>query len=411
MRWLVAVSALVVAACDPNAGTAAEVAGTDTDAVGDGSDDGIGVDDDGGTAGPSSTSDAGDGSTDGDDGPGVGSGDDDADDDSSTGDPPAADTVPVVVSVAHGGQTAMSCDRGRTWLDFHDFGPQDDHSDYAAFGGITFGNGAFVAATGWGAPGHVLRSTDGVNWEDLPDAAFINERGAVERPNSAAGVEFTGDRFLMFSGGIWESDDGLSWRRNTPESFVLGGHLREIEYLAEPDLLLIAVETDSAFEIEISADGGMTWAIGTGVTTACVGWIQHVGGFAHHDGRLMIGGGDGPTCISDDAGLTWSVGPDSEMSISDLKSDADGFVVVGEDGTVKHSADGSGWTTVGNTGLDGGRVGWHATTGYIGADVGYRYADTLDTWAAATATVPDGFGGIREFAFGTIAPTANCRLP
>lgn len=322
---------------------------------------------------------------------------------SSGGEP---EGVPVVVSLAHGGQTARSCDGGQTWAGFNSFGIQDDHSDYAAFGGLTFGNGAFVAATGWGAPGHILRSTDGVIWEDLGDEAFITDEGPA-RPNSASGVEFVGDGFVLFAGAhMWRSDDGSTWTADTPESLGFIGHFREVEYLPEPDLLLLATEDWKApgtWTIQVSEDGGSTWQLGSGATSACVGYVQHVGGFAHHDGRLLLAGGAGPVCVSDDNGLTWTEAGDVGAEIADVKSYDQGFVVLTQSGDVHTSTDGAQWSSLGASALDGGRIAWHAELGFFGEGNG-AYVHSADgvTWSPAAADVPRGFVAVREFAVGRL---------
>lgn len=335
-----------------------------------------------------------------------------SDDGSTSDDPPDTETtigepdgVPVVVSLAHGGQTARSCDGGQTWSDFHEFGIQDDHSDYAAFGGLTFGNGAFVAATGWGASGRILRSTDGVTWEDLPDDAFVTPKGVARPSNGASGVEFVGDGFVLFAGShMWRSDDGSTWTAESPETLSYSGHFREVEYLAEPGLLLIAMESyevQQSWTIQVSADGGATWQTGTGATAECVGYVQHVGGFAAHDGRILIGGGAGPTCVSDDGGLTWIGAGNLGSEIADVASYDGGFVGLVQSGEVFASADGQAWTPLGNSGLDGGRLGWHPELGFFG-EGGAVYAHSPDgaTWTDAASQPPKGYIHVREFAVG-----------
>ena len=321
---------------------------------------------------------------------------------SSGGEP---EGVPVIVSLAHGGQTARSCDGGRTWTDFHEFGIQDDHSDYAAFGGITFGNGAFVAATGWGASGRILRSTDGVTWEDLPDDAFVTDEGVQRPANGASGVEFVGDGFVLFAGPhMWRSDDGSSWTAATPDSLAFSGHFREVEYLPGPDLLFIATEdydTQMSWTVQVSGDGGETWQSGSGATAACVGYVQHDGGFAAHDGRVLLAGGSGPTCVSDDGGLTWSEAGDVGTDIADVKAYADGFVVLAQSGDVFTSPDGQQWSPLGSSGLDGGRMNWHAALGFFGEGNGqYLYSDDGAQWSSAETTTPEGYRDVREFAVG-----------
>lgn len=331
-----------------------------------------------------------------------------SDDSTSTG--PDVSQTSVVVSVAHGGQTARSCDGGRTWSDFHDFGPQDDHSDYAAFGGITFGQGVFVAATGWGAPGHILLSEDGQTWEDLSDDAFTNADGSVERPAYASGVEFAGDHFVLFANGVWFSDDGRAWERQEIPSLEFSGHFREVEYLAEPGLLLVAVQHDGdpAWRIQRSSDGGRNWSWGDGVNPDCMGYVQHVGGFAYLGGRLIVGGGGGATCISDDDGVTWTASDDVGVAFADLKADDQQFLALGEDGMLRTSVDGFGWLELGQTGLDGGRIDWSAELGYFGGSSSYVYADDASAWADAAGAPPEGFGGLREFAIGAIEDDLAC---
>lgn len=326
------------------------------------------------------------------------------DTEASTGEPGG---VPVVVSLAHGGQTARSCDGGQSWSDFHEFGIQDDHSDYAAFGGLTFGNGAFVAATGWGASGRILRSTDGVNWEDLPDDAFVTPEGVARPSNGASGVEFVGDEFVLFAGSyLWRSDDGSTWTAETPPTLSYSGHFREVEYLPEPGLLLIATEeyeAQQSWTIQVSDDGGATWQTGTGATAECVGYVQHVGGFAAHDGRLLIGGGTGPTCVSDDGGLTWGGAGDVGSEIADVASYDDGFVVLVQSGEVFASGDGQSWTPLGDAGLDGGRLGWEPDLGFFG-EGGAVYAHSPDgaVWTDAASQPPEGYIHVREFAVGRL---------
>ena len=313
----------------------------------------------------------------------------------------------MVVSVAHGGQTARSCDGGRTWSDFHAFGIQDDHSDYAAFGGITYGNGAWVAATGWGASGRILRSTDGVTWEDLPDEAFNTADGPQRPSNGASGVEFVGDGFVLFAGGeLWRSDDGSSWSVDTPPSLAFDGQFREVEYLPEADLLLVAAEdydVPGSWTIKVSADGGATWQIGSGATAACVGYVQHDGGFASYEGRLLLAGGEGPTCISDDGGLTWTEGGNVGSSIADVKAFESGFVVLAQSGELFSSADGQQWSSLANAGLAEARIDWHPELGFFGEGSGvYAYSADGTRWANAGTMSPEGYAGVREFAVGRL---------
>lgn len=394
-RVLIASLALVVAACDGGGEPG------DTDTV-DASTEG--TTETSGQPGETSSNPGTDGTTADETSAGSSSGGDSSGGDAgSSGDVPEG--MPVIVSVAHGGQTARSCDGGRTWSDFHEFGIQDDHSDYAAFGGIAYGNGAWVAATGWGASAHILRSTDGVTWEDLADDAFVTDEGPQRPANGASGVEFVGDGFVLFAGSdLWRSEDGAVWTTDTPPTLGFDGHFREVQYLPDPGLLLLATEdyeTPGSWTVQVSDDGGVSWQRGTGPTAACVGYVQHDGGFASHDGRLLLAGGTGPTCISDDAGLTWVEAGNVGVDIADVLADADGFVVLAQSGEVFFSPDAQRWSPLGNAGLDGGRFAWHPELGFFGEGNGV-FATSPDgaRWTTADTTPPEGYVEVREFAVG-----------
>ncbi|MGH1342405.1 MAG: hypothetical protein ACRBN8_12675 [Nannocystales bacterium] len=402
-RGVAAFTLVALLGCDSDAGD-----GGDTDAGSSGRVEPTATD--GASAGPTTDSQS---STSGQDGTSSDGPQTSTDDGSTSGGPTETEGstgepegVPVVVSLAHGGQTARSCD-GQSWTDFHEFGIQDDHSDYAAFGGLTFGNGAFVAATGWGAPAHILRSTDGVTWEDLSDEAFVTPEGVARPGNGASGVEFVGDEFVLLAGSyLWRSADGNTWTAEQPETLSYSGHFREVEYLPEPGLLLIATEAYEAqqsWTIQVSADGGATWHSGTGATAECVGYVQHVGGFTAHDGRLLIGGGAGPTCVSDDGGLTWVEAGNVGSEIADVASYEGGFLALVQSGEVFASEDGEAWAPLGNAGLDGGRLGWHPELGFFG-EGGAVYAHSPDgaTWTDAASQPPEGFIHVREFAVGRL---------
>src|SRR5690606_6858809 len=84
--------------------------------------------------------------------------------------------VPLFVAQGHLGRTVISCDGGQSWTADQSndaeaqcwSGPDDepdcDH-DPGAGRGIVFADGWFVATFGWGPPGGIVRSRDGVAWE------------------------------------------------------------------------------------------------------------------------------------------------------------------------------------------------------------------------------------------------------
>lgn len=122
----------------------------------------------------------------------------------------------------------ISCDDGLTWkndVSVDDEWPMDeryrcfsgdfalpdggtqstdcDHNAYSSTA-LVYADGAFIQATGWGAPGTFFRSTDGVTWQTVDTGNVTNE--------------------LMFGGGLiitatrssrLSDDRGLTWQNGT----------------------------------------------------------------------------------------------------------------------------------------------------------------------------------------------------
>lgn len=74
--------------------------------------------------------------------------------------------VPAFVVVGHGGRILVSKDDGKTWKQTFFGAPAADHGVWATRT-MTYGDGLFVVAFGWGAPTSWLASDDAVNWRHL----------------------------------------------------------------------------------------------------------------------------------------------------------------------------------------------------------------------------------------------------
>jgi hypothetical protein len=74
--------------------------------------------------------------------------------------------VPAFVVVGHGGRIIVSKDDGKTWKQTFFGHPGADHGVWATRT-MTYGDGIFVVAFGWGAPTSWLASEDGVRWRHL----------------------------------------------------------------------------------------------------------------------------------------------------------------------------------------------------------------------------------------------------
>ncbi len=269
----------------------------------------------------------------------------------------APNLEPVFVAIGAGAWAATTCDRGQTWST-SEFSPdREDHSEWSAFGGLAFGNDAFVMATGWGFPGHVIRSADGVIWQDLDDAAFPGSGF----DSSVGGVVFDGASFLLFGSSIWSSADGSTWTVTGNELPPGSNQLRQLR--AFPTGLIVAsVETQYGDDhslgnwITVSSDGGTSWSEGTGYDAACGNPIQHWGDIELKDGVLLVGAET--LCRSTDLGQTWSTveTPNGE-SIRDLFADATYFYAA-SGSRIFRSADGTSWEEAADLGTEIAKGSW-----------------------------------------------------
>lgn len=80
--------------------------------------------------------------------------------------------VPAFVVVGHGGRILLSKDDGKTWSQTFFGAPSADHGVWTTRT-MTYGDGIFVVAIGWGAPTSWLASEDGVNWRHLSSGSTV----------------------------------------------------------------------------------------------------------------------------------------------------------------------------------------------------------------------------------------------
>jgi len=270
----------------------------------------------------------------------------------SGGTPAKPDGVPIVVAFGDGGWTMASCNYGRSWKVNAAFsGVRGDHTEWTTFGGLAFGNGAIVAGTGWGAPGHLLTSNDGVSFTDLPDSAFRVGNKPESFDSSVGGVAFDGTQFVAFSRWVWRSTDGRSWSgsNNTWPRGVQ--QLRQLRGFADQKLLVASVETQNGGDhplgnwVVVSENGGATWREGTGFRSSCANFIQHRGDIEMLGETLIVGTDD--VCVSTDRGKSWTfVASPGGGEMGDLFHDNEAFYGVAGDRLMR-SVDGKAWQMFG----------------------------------------------------------------
>lgn len=315
--------------------------------------------------------------------------------------------TPVAAFVAQGhmGRTTVSCDDGRSWradssLDdaARCFTGALDCDHHAGAGrGVEWGDGAFLTTFGWGEPGGIDRSVDGVTWERvLADTTF-------------GGIVYGNGRWLAAARNArWSDDGGATWTAVT-DTAMTGYNVRRAAFVPAGAGLFVMVADG---ETVISTDAE-NWTTPTLLPVNCGAGIQTDGGLAYGNGVISLVGASGNACSSTDDGDTWkesSVGGDVT---SHLLFDGEAFVVWGR-GMKYSSNDGDVWTSTATTpaNLLLGPTAHDPTTGtYVGVRGGwqtwyedqefYRSSDGID-WQTLDATAFTGSHPIRDISLGWV---------
>ena len=182
--------------------------------------------------------------------------------------------VPVLVLVGKQGRRAISCDDGRTWkndVSFDDAWPEAeryrcwqsgftlpdggtpstdcDHNAYSSTS-LSFSRGTFFQTTGWGAPGKVYRSTDGITWTSSDVSTTQNVMHGATRS------------ILASRSSAWSDDDGVTWQTNKEIPVTSAGgdpiwNIRGGEY-GDGTFLVLGLD-GSNIDMLASDDDGAHW--------------------------------------------------------------------------------------------------------------------------------------------------------
>lgn len=320
---------------------------------------------------------------------------------------PPAGQVPAFVAMGHMGRTAVSCDDGQSWVydrsydlegapevcgvagpitcfsgtacDFMrgemcETSPSCDCDHHPGAGnGIAYGDGAFVATWGWGPPGSVRRSTDGINWTNVVDGTTYG------------GVAFGQGHFVVGDRSPRVSDDGTTWIDGGDADLQApnGSAVWNVRRIGFADVdggrFLIAGESGDNRDLLISRDAGETWERPTTLPASCASGVSNSGGIAGGNGTILVLGRTGAYCRSSDGGDTFVEGDLGSEVRGQLVFDGTHFVTWSR-GTVHRSTDAVTWTSAPTSpaNLDLGPVAHHASTGtFVAVRGGWQrwYAD------------------------------------
>lgn len=324
--------------------------------------------------------------------------------------------VPVFVAQGYAGRTTISCDDGRTWVADRSLDDSlrcfqgdldcDHHPGRAK--GVVYTKGWFVATYGWGPPGSVQRSRDGVSWETtLEDTTF-------------GGIAALDDVVMLGARSVRVSDDeGATWS-DPIGSELEGWNVRRAGAAPQGGGRLLLV--GDAGDVTLSSDGGATWWRPDTLPGSCGRNIQNDGGVASIGDAIVIVGGDGSVCRSTDAGRTWtehSVG--GSVSSSEVVSTGSELMVWGG-GRVYRSSDGASWssTSLSPSGVDIGAVARSAEGTFVAVNGGwnrwyedqrfYRSTDGV-TWSELPQDAYRRGHPILQIEAGWAVPSEACPAP
>lgn len=333
--------------------------------------------------------------------------------------PPGPTTVPMFVAVGKLGRTTVSCDDGHTWIAdrsevpdgvcWNDASPMNiecDHHEWSSVG-VVSAKDHVLATFGWGHPGMVRRTADGITWEDvLPGHTF-------------AGLAYGNDRIVANDREPWSSSsDGASgsWAvAGSIESSVW--NVRKIGFVqGDGGRFVVTLESGDTRDIVLSDDNGKTFHAATTRPAECGHWVSDI---LHSGGVTIIVQSDGSVCRSTDRGDTWT-----HQSVSGSFSSnglvVDGAFVVWDGSTRYRSTDGASWKSEpGTAGVIIGPVARSAAGTYAAAIGGwsnwydkqkfYRSTDGLN-WETLPTTAFKQSHPITHVLFADMKPSAECPL-
>lgn len=251
-------------------------------------------------------------------------------------------SVDVLIAQGRLGRTMVSCDDGRTWLHDRDEAAgtrcgdpplvECFHHPWASMGLVHTGT-SVVATWGWGAPGRVRRTLDGVSWEDVTTGtSFGAITASAQAVIGAAGPpqvsRLDGQR------GTWSAGGDLRTGSVTRHAAFLpagGGRF----FIALDDAL------------KASDDVGATWTT-VALPAPCLAGVR---GLLAHGSTLILVRWSGALCTSTDRGVTWA----QQTVASGFTSSgvyAHGAFLLWNGATRYRSVDGLTWTSAQSTPSD-----------------------------------------------------------
>jgi len=250
---------------------------------------------------------------------------------------PPPGTIPMFLAQGEAGRTLVSCDDGRSWVadqSDHDGNYCDSHDcDHhpGAGRGLASAEGWFFATFGWGDPGAILRSRDGVVWESVLEGEVFG------------GIAYGNDRILAAQRYSRYSDDlGETWPK-AGEASISGRNVRATAFVPhDGGLFIISASSSTTSEIVYSRDG-LSWQAPETLPESCASSVRLPGRIIYGNGTIVTTGEDGTICRSSDGGRNWTAKSISSRLRGGGIWNGSEFMTW-DRGSVFRSADGVQWT-------------------------------------------------------------------
>jgi hypothetical protein len=222
-----------------------------------------------------------------------------------------AGAIGMFVAIGHVNRSTISCDDGRTWVanqsdndaircftSAPDGGSSDCDHTYGSGRGIAWSAASgFVGNWGWGDPGVIRKSRDGVSWN------------VVDRGTNFASMTIGSDGTLYAASrsGKVSRNAGETWTNAGTADLQANGqavwNVRRGGFGGTgAGVFVVVADSNTAM---VSSDA-MTWRAPQTYPSTCGASIQWEGGVVSGNGVLVILGGDGVACRSSDNGVTWT---------------------------------------------------------------------------------------------------------
>jgi hypothetical protein len=205
--------------------------------------------------------------------------------------------------------------------------------------GIAYGGGKFVATWGWGRPGAVRTSANGIDWTTThPDDSF-------------GGLAYGSGRFVLSSRSTFFSTDGANWTPGAEADFRNrdGSIMWSVRRFAYADYKgggrFVAVAESPDRDMLISSDGAQTWWRPTTLPDECAHGLSYYGGIVAGNDLIVIVDQSGMSCRSTDGGQTWTSAPTGlKQVLSHPVWTGHDFLFWGDESFMISSPDGATWT-------------------------------------------------------------------